>query len=309
MSAVARYFLAQGVSVSGSDREGSQLVKDLIKEGVKFLAGHKMSNIKKDVDLAIYTRAIGMDNPELKAAKKFGVRAAAVYKVLGILANNKFNIAIAGMHGKSTTTAMIGLISEAAGLEPSVFVGTQVKEWQSNFRFGKSNFLISEACEYKDNFLAFKPKIGVITNIDAEHLGYFKNLDRLIKSFQKFAAGVKRDGYLIVNGDNQYSLNIKGGAARRICFGQGKENDFRAEEINLRAEGSSFVVKCPAYAKYNNQEFRLNIPGLFNIYNALAAISAAAVLGVEREVSEKCLENFRGVWRRFEFKGKREEIE
>lgn len=309
MSAMARYFLAQNVSVSGSDREESQIVKDLRKEGVKFLAGHKVSNVKKDVDLVIYTRALSKYNPELEAAKKLNLKTATVYKVLGELSKDKSTIAVAGIHGKSTTTTMIGLISEAAGFKPSVFVGTQVKEWKSNFRFGKSNLLISEACEYKDNFLALKPKIGVITNIEAEHLDYFKNLDRLIKSFQKFAAGIKRDGYLIVNGDNQYSLNIKGGAARRICFGQGKENDFRAEKIKLGPAGSSFVVNCPSFMRYNNCEFRLNIPGLFNIYNALAAISTAAVMGVEQEITERCLENFGGIWRRFEFVGIKNKIE
>ena len=199
MSAVAKYFLSLGKEVSGSDREETEMTK---------IVGHAADNLPNDVDLAVYTEAINRDNVELAKARKMNLKILSVYQVLGELSKDKFTIAVAGMHGKSTTTSIIGLIMEAAGLEPTVFVGTQVREFGGNFRPGKSEYLVSEACEYRDNFLNYNSDIGVVTNIEAEHLDYFKNLAGVKKSFKKFIWQIKKNGWLVYNGDNKNIISI-----------------------------------------------------------------------------------------------------
>ena len=189
MSALAQFYLAQGDQVFGSDLVTSLITDSLKKQGAKiFLGSHQEKNLKPDIDLVIYSAAVPKDNPELAAAKKRGIKCQTYSQALGDLTKKMFTIAISGMHGKSTTTAMLGLILEAADLDPTVIIGTKVKEWGigNNFRLGKSKYLVIEADEYNASFLDYRPQIIVLLNIEEEHLDFYKDLSDIVRTFKKY---------------------------------------------------------------------------------------------------------------------------
>ncbi len=301
MSALAKYFLAEGKEVNGSDRTRSEITKQLIKLGARINFEQVKENIKPEIDLVVYTKAVPPEQAERLAAQKLGLPAYAVYEVLGQLSKDKKTIAVAGMHGKSTTSSLMGLVAEAAGLDPTVFVGTQVKAWDGNLRIGKSQYLISEACEYKDSFLNYHPYMAIITNIEAEHLDYFKNLEGVMKSFQQFTSQVKKDGWLVINADNQNAKQVGDKfTGNLISFAvEEVEAELRAEQIELK-EKTEFRLSCPKFREYDGQKIVLQVPGLFNVYNALAVIASSAVLGIKIDIVKKVLAEFKGIWRRFE---------
>ncbi|PIX92647.1 UDP-N-acetylmuramate--L-alanine ligase [Candidatus Kuenenbacteria bacterium CG_4_10_14_3_um_filter_39_14] len=312
MSALARYFLSLGKAVSGSDRDRSEITEKLEQLGATVYKGHAASNLGNNIDLVVYTEAISKDNQELIRARDLQLPTYSVYQVLGGLSQGKYTVAVAGMHGKSTTTSMVGLILEAAGLNPTVFVGTQLKEFDGNLRLGKSQYLVSEACEYRDNFLNYQPNIGVVTNIEAEHLDYFKNIAGVKKSFKRFISQIKNDGWLVFNGDDKHALQLaKTARGNKISFGVDNQLvDFRAASIEIGDNGdTNFTLASKKLKEYDGIRFSLKVPGNFNVYNALAAISVAAILAVKVQVVQDVLSKFNGVWRRFEFKGEREGIQ
>jgi len=198
VSALAQYYLSKGHQVSGSDLVASEITDFLKKKGAKVIIGNSAENIKKDFDLVVYSPAVKYDNPELLQAKSYRLKAISYPEALGDLTKEYYTIAVAGAHGKSTTTAMIGLILTKAGLDPTVIVGTKVKEFgNSNFREGGDKFFVIEACEYDSSFLHYFPKIIVVTNIDKEHLDYFKTFANVKKAFNKFIAKLPAGGHLI----------------------------------------------------------------------------------------------------------------
>ena len=262
VSALAQYYLAKGNQVSGSDLVISEITDFLEKKGIKIFNGNSENNISKDIDLIIYSPAVRKDNPEIKKAKELKIKLQSYPEALGELTKEYYTIAVAGSHGKSTTTAMLGILMQNAGLDPTVIVGTKVKEFgNSNFRFGKSKFLVIEACEYDASFLHYFPKIIVITNIDKEHLDFFKTFTNVKKAFKDFFKKLPKDGFLIENKNNK----------------------------NLKIEKEK-IKKV------------LEIPGEHNVLNALAALQVAKVLGVPEKISLKSLSKFNGTWRRFEIK-------
>ena len=274
VSAIARMMLAEGKIVSGSDTSDSAIIDELRKLGAKIFIGHSADNVADDVDLIVYTPAAAADNPELKRAAKMGISALSYPEMLGIISKNKYTIAISGAHGKTTTTAMIAKILIDAGKDPTVIVGSLLKDQGSNFVAGKSEYFVVEACEYKKSFLNLNPKIIVITNIDNDHLDYYGDLENIKKAFGEFAAKLPEDGYLICNSSDENLKEIIG------------------------------KVKCEIidYTKVNNN-FNLKIPGEHNIKNAQVAMAATEILGVDSKKAENSLESFEGTWRRFEFKG------
>ncbi len=307
MSAAARYFLDQGKRVCGSDRESNSLIEELKRRGAIIYPEHKPENITADFDLVVYTQAIEPGNPELMKAKALKLKKLTIYQWLGLLSQDKFTVAVAGMHGKSTTTAMLGLIMERAGMDPTIFVGTKVKKWQSNFRLGQSRYLLSEACEYRDNFLNYQPDVAIINNLEAEHLDYFKNLSGVKKSFKKFAGQIKKGGFLVTNMDNKNTRELARSRGNAVTWGIENRADFVAREIKTKKDGTTefkLLAKAVPFGDYNQRVYRLKVPGIFNIYNALGAIAGAAVLGVKSTVAQKALAEFPGVWRRFEYKGR-----
>ena len=274
VSAIARMMLAEGKIVSGSDVSDSAIIDELRKLGAKIFLGHNADNVAEDVDLLVYTPALTADNPELKKAVELGISTLSYPEMLGLISKNKYTIAVSGAHGKTTTTAMIAKILIDAGLDPTVIVGSLLKDQGSNFVAGKSEYFVVEACEYKKSFLNLSPKIIVITNIDNDHLDYYGNLENIKKAFGEFAAKLPEDGYLICNSSDENLKEIIG------------------------------KVKCEIidYTKVNNN-FNLKIPGEHNIKNAQVAMAATEILGVDSKKAENSLESFEGTWRRFEFKG------
>jgi UDP-N-acetylmuramate--alanine ligase len=271
VSALAKYYLEKGVSVSGSDLVSSKII-DALKGAEIYIGEHKASNLAEDVDLVIHSPAVPSDNPELEEAKMLGIEVKSYPQALGDLTRDYFTIAVTGTHGKSTTSAMLGVIMVEAGLDPTVIIGTKVKEFQnSNCRVGKSKYLVIEACEYEASFLNYWPQIIVITNIEEEHLDYYKNLDNILKAFKEFISHLPAEGKLVVNGDDE---NIK------------KISEAKGYSLNQEETG----------------KIKLNVPGQHNIYNALAALTVARILKIPDKVSFKALANYQGVWRRFDIK-------
>jgi len=308
MSALASYFLSLGKTVSGSDRDRTHITVELEKYGVAIFHGHCRENVGGLTELVIYTMAVAKDNPELLFARKHRLPILTVYQLLGLLSRQKYTVVVSGMHGKSTTTSIIGLLAEQAGLDPTVFVGTRVQEWRSNFRSGRSEYFISEACEYQDNFLNFRPDVLVITNVEAEHLDYFGNLSNIKKSFKRLVSQIKPLGTLVINWDDENAKELANNfQGMMVTYGIKNRADFQAKDIFINRKGETeFILKSPVA---NDFVITLKIPGIFNIYNALASLSASYAIGVKLKSAQKTIEKFHGVWRRFEYKGKKNGID
>src|SRR3989338_4909798 len=208
VSAIARMMLAEGKIVGGSDVSDSAIIDELRKLGANIFLGHSADNIADDVDLVVYTPAVTVDNPELKKATEMGIPMLSYPEMLGLISKDKYTIAVSGAHGKTTTTAMIAKILIDAGLDPTVIVGSLLKDSNphtlgatarrgSNFVAGKSKYFVVEACEYKKSFLNLNPKIIVIINIDNDHLDYYGNLENIKKAFGEFASKLPDGGYLV----------------------------------------------------------------------------------------------------------------
>jgi UDP-N-acetylmuramate--alanine ligase len=281
VSAIAKYHLEKGHIVSGSDLVSSEITEDLEKKGAKiFIGKHDAKNLPDNADVVVYSPAVKKDNLELKKANELKIKTLSYPQVLGILTKNHFTVAISGTHGKSTTTSMLGLILVKAGFDPTVVVGTKLKEFgDSNFRMGKSQYLVIEACEHEESFLNYWPKIAIVTNIEEDHLDYYKNLKNIIKAFKKFVGHLPKDGLLIINNDNKNSSGVSS---------EGKKLGLKIQGFSLKQKEAVALRKL------------LKIPGEHNVSDALAALAAARELGIPDKVSFESLSRYQGSWRRFE---------
>lgn len=275
MSGLARLFLHEGKKVSGSDRTPSAITDSLESEGVSFFSSHDVVHIAHDVDLIVYTEAIPHSNPELAFAKEKGIPCISYFEGLGLIANQYYLIAVSGSHGKTTTTAMLVDIFEAAGLDPTAIVGSLRASTNSNFRAGKSKYFIVEACEYKRDFLTLKPDVLIITNIEHEHVDYYKNLAEVQAAFRELAVRIPEDGVIIAQANDQNIVPVLEGVPARVVD----------------------------YQKYLDPLLPLQMPGIHNAMNAAAARAASAFVGIDDVVARAALSAFRGTWRRFEYKG------
>jgi UDP-N-acetylmuramate--alanine ligase len=275
MSGLARLFLHEKKEVSGSDRSPSDITRALETEGVTFFESQTAGNIADDIDLVVYTEAMSKNHEELVRARELGIPTMNYFEALGMVANEYFLVAVAGTHGKTTTTAMLIDIFEEAGLDPTAIVGSLRSKTQSNFRAGKSKYFIVEACEYRRDFLSLTPDILVITNIEHEHVDYYKDLRAVQEAFREFALQVREGGAVVVN---------FGGA-------------------NIAPILESVTVRVLDYGKFFDPTLKLKVPGLHNALNAAAAKAVADIVGVKPLRSHNILENFQGTWRRFEYKG------
>ncbi len=278
VSALAQYYLSKGYQVTGSDLVKSEITDFLKKKGVKIFIGNTRENIKQDLDFVVYSPAVKSNNPELLQATHYKLPTKSYPEALGEITKEYYTIAVSGAHGKSTTTAMIALLLAKAKLDPTVIVGTRVKEFgNSNFRAGKSKFLVIEACEYDSSFLKYFPNITVVTNVDKEHLDFFKTLANVKKAFKSFILKTANDGFLVFNQDNKFIPIIK-------------KSKFKVLPFSIRQKEVAKLKKI------------LYVPGKHNIYNALGALTVARILGIPDAISYKSLQEFRGTWRRFELK-------
>ncbi len=302
MSGLAEILNFEGFKVSGSDIKDTAITDKLKSYGIKVTIGQKAENIEDGTDLVVYTAAVKGDNPEIVAAKEKSIPVVERAVLLGaIMDRYKNSIAVSGTHGKTTTTSMISEIIMAANLDPTITVGGILQSIGGNIRVGSSEYFIAEACEYCDSFLHFKPYVGVVLTVDADHLDYFKNLGNIRKSFHKFEENIAENGTLVINSAiPNYKQLIEGLKSNIVIYGDG--GDICAKELEISDNGTySFDI-------YNKGIFEcrisLNVPGRHNVDNALAAFAAVKVFGVDNKYIIDGLGNYHGTDRRFQYKGK-----
>lgn len=306
MSGIAQILLHNGVKVSGSDIKESHLIDDLIKNGAAVNIGQRAENIENP-DLVVYTAAVKEDNEELMEAKKKGIKCVERAVMLGsIMKEYKTAVAVAGTHGKTTTTSMISHVLLYGETDPTIMVGGELDIIGGNLRKGGKEYFLTEACEYHRSFLEFFYKIGIILNVDADHLDYFKDLDEIIDTFGDFAARIGKDGYLIISNDDKNSVKASKKADCNIITIGRNDADYVAKNIVFDPLGrASFDV----YHKGENiSHLSLNVIGTHNVYNALASFACGCVLGISAGKIKEGIESFGGTKRRFEKKGYYNEI-
>ena len=301
LSAIAEILLSRGYGVSGSDMKESEITMNLAKKGARIFIGHAAENVE-NADLLVYSAAVGKDNPEIVRAAERGIEAVSRAEILGVLmAEYESSIAVSGTHGKTTTTSMISLILDQAKLEPTILVGGNLTEIGGNVKVGNSQYFITEACEYMDSFLSLRPKIEIILNIDSDHLDYFKDIDHIVSSFDKFAGLVPETGTIIAYDANPFVNKVIQGYNNVITFGLNENCSYYVTDIMFNENG------MPSFNVHHDGQLltkvQLAVPGEHNILNALAAFTCGHTLGVEAETIRKTLESYHGTQRRFDIVG------
>lgn len=304
MSGFAELLHSIGFTVSGSDTLESKITEHLESLGIHIIYEQVRENITKNIDLVVYTAAIHPDNPEFMAAKELGIPMMDRAEMVGqVMKNYKDAIAVSGTHGKTTTTSMISHILMAADLDPTISVGGILKAIHGNMRIGTSEHFVTEACEYTNSFLKFSPRIGIILNIEEDHMDFFKDINDIRHSFHQFALLLPKDGCLIINGNIDRLEEITEGiACPYITYGVGeKDYNYTAEHITFDDMG------CASYDLIINgrieERIVLSVPGLHNVENSLAAIALGKQLFLPIIKIQQGLLEFHGTDRRFEYKG------
>jgi len=303
MSGLAEILLGAGFTISGSDREASELTNHLEALGARINYPQSASNITEDMDLIVYTAAIHEDNPEFAAAKSSGKPMLTRAQLLGeIMENYARSITVAGTHGKTTTTSMVSQILLETADEPTISVGGILDAIGSNVHVGDSDVFITEACEYTNSYHSFFPKYNIILNVEADHLDFFKNLENYRASFKKFAGNTAEDGILIINKEIQdVNYFTEGLKCQVITYSLKGDADIYPTDIKYNEKGfASFV---PVFNGKTLDRVELNVPGDHNISNALAAIALCIEIGISYDLILTGLKKFGGAHRRFEFKG------
>ncbi len=307
MSGLAQILASRGFAVSGSDRSASPITEELSQKGIHVCIGQKADNITSSLDLVIFTAAIHPDNPEYQRTKELGLPSLTRAELLGeIMRNYGCPIAVAGTHGKTTTTSMISEILLSSEADPTISVGGILKTIGGNVRVGHSDYLVAEACEYTNSFLSMYPKIGVILNVDADHLDFFKDLADIRSSFRRFAQLIPADGTLVISSDiENYQELTEGLSCHVVTFGSDRSrSDYYPVNIRYN-ELSRPTFTCCQHIQTggHTQLLTLKVPGEHNVYNALAAVAVADLLKIPRDQTAAALASYQGTDRRFEYKG------
>lgn len=275
MSALARHFLSEKKTVSGSDRSLTPITKSLASEGVQIFSEQSPENLSSDIELVVYTEAMKEEHPEMVAARALSVPMMNYFEALGLAMNPYYLIAVAGTHGKTTVSAMLTDIFESVDKDPTAIIGSLRAKTQSNYRAGKSKYAIVEACEYKRDFLHLKPDILVITNLEYEHVDYYQSLEDVQDAFTSLVSQVNEGGVVITETSN----------------------------INIAPVVAGAQAKVVNYHDFLELDLPLKQPGMHNRLNAAAAIAAAAQENIAVDDAKQALSQFIGTWRRFEYKG------
>ena len=276
VSALVRFFIGKGIKATGSDRDESMITDELEKLGVKVFVGHNASNISEDVSVVVYSPAIPDSNPEIQFAREHNIPTYSYPEALGLISEGMRTIAVSGTHGKTTTTAMIAEMLVGNKKDPTAIVGSLLKEANSNFVSGKSDLFVVEACEYKRSFLCLSPEILIITNIDNDHLDYYKDIDDIISAFHQIAVMVPAHGYIVADmRDKNVVKALK---------------DVGAKIIDYSRIGDTST-------------FNLSVLGEHNIKNAQATLAVAEILNISYDNALLELRKFNGTQRRMEYKG------
>lgn len=298
MSAIAHIFNRRGDLVTGSDRQENATIRRLRSEGINIVEGHDPANIH-GADVVIYSAAIAKDNVELLEARRLGIPALERSTILGqLMEPYKRRIAVAGAHGKTTTTSMISSILESAKIDATVLIGGDMKSMGGNARLGDGDSILTEACEAYESFLHLNPSIAVVTNIDAEHLDHYDTVENVERAFGQFLNRVDADGCVIANWDDLRTRRVCENIDRRIVrYGLGGDADWLATDIDISTPDPSYTLV------HNGSPLglvRISVPGLHNISNSLAAAAVAFEMGIGFEAIANGLSSFCGTGRRFE---------
>jgi UDP-N-acetylmuramate--alanine ligase len=293
MSGLAEVLATGGASVSGCDAKRSAATDLLIRRGVNVTFGHDASHVD-DAGLLVVTSAMRPDHPELEAARVKGIRVMKRAEVLGAIVNAKRSVCVSGTHGKTTTSAMVSIVLEESGLDPTVLVGGMVRNLQTNAKTGNSDFIVVEADEYDRTFHQLKPEIAIVTNVEADHLEYYGSFEAIVEAFRIFLRGVK--GPILACIDDPGVAQVVEGFPNVITYGLGEGAELRATNVEFSERGTSFDVPGVGF-------FKLFLPGEHNVRNALAAIGAGRALGLDPHAISGALAKFLGVDRRFQVLG------
>lgn len=302
LSALARVMLGRGMTVSGSDAAAPNAVTDALEKlGAKIYVGHDANNIS-GADLLVVTTAAQDDNAEIIAAHLQQIPILKRRNFLRELTQDNDVVAIAGSHGKTTTTAMIGLILADAGQDPTAVIGGIVPEWETNARVGKSKWFVIEADEYDYAFLGLAPKITVLTNVDYDHPDLFPTREIYQNAFSDFLKQTRADGLIVVCGDEQVASQLAGASQRQVVrYGFGTGNGWQAVDVRPNGKGGSDFEIHKQGSRVGTATLR--VPGSHHILDALAAIATADTVGVSIESAVGTLAKFAGVGRRFQVRG------
>lgn len=303
MSSLAEILLHKGKKISGSDGVQTAVTDSLEKMGIKVAIGQKAENITDDIDLVVYTAAVSEDNPELAAARASKAAVIDRAELVGMLMlEYKHPISVAGTHGKTTTSSLVTEILLAAKVEPTVSIGGMLPSIGGNYKVGNDDYFVLETCEYCDSFLKFNPHSAIILNVDKDHIDYFKNLDNIYKSFNKFARRIPENGFLVINNDIQRLGEVLDGViAPVITYGKDSTAQWYPTDISFNSQGfAAYTANCKGK---KIAEIELRIPGEHNVYNSLAAFALACGYGIDKEAIIKGIYNYTGTDRRFQHKG------
>ncbi len=300
MYSLARLTLNRGISVTGSDREDSPRTDELRLLGVNINIGHRAENVK-GASLVVYSHAISADNSELLAAKSLDIPAVSRSCYLGaLMLGYTGRIGVSGSHGKSTTVAMLDCIFSHAGCDPTTLSGADLPIGEP-VRIGGKSLLIYEACEYRDSFLDFSPTVAIALNLELDHTDYFENIDALKSSFASALGRASKA--VIIGGDDPELIDAAEGlGTKAVSFGGSEHNEYRFSITSFKPSGFELDL-----FRFGNRigSFSLNIPGVFNVHNATAAITAALEYGIDVSAVSEAIASFRGIPRRLEYIGSR----
>jgi UDP-N-acetylmuramate--alanine ligase len=301
MSGIAEVLAGGGIAVTGCDLRRSAITDHLQSRGIAVQIGHDPSHLSGH-DLVVITSAVRGVHAEVDAARASGMRVMKRAEVLGALVAEKRSVCVAGTHGKTTTSAMMTMILEEAGLQPTVLVGGVIRNLETNARRGAGDFIVAEADEYDRTFHQLRPEIAIITNIEADHLEYYGSLEAIVEAFSIFVRGVAEHGSVIGCADDPLVLKLLEETRRQrpglnvIGYGLGEKADLRATELEFSERGAHFDIQGIG-------SFELFVPGEHNVRNALSTIAAARQLGIDAATISSALARFLGVDRRFQLLG------
>ena len=302
MSPLAEILHTKGYRITGSDCNESDNLKRMRSLGIPVTLGQRAENIGPDVELVVYTAAVSPDNPELQEARRRGIPLLERAKLLGVMTRRcRTTVAVAGTHGKTTTTSMLAQILLEAGRDPSLFIGGRLPLIGANGRAGSHDLMVCEACEFKDHYLEMNPAIAVILNVDADHLDYFGSMENIIRSFHTFAG--RTTGTVIYNADDAHAPQAVEGItnAKLVTYGSSDTCDWYARDI--RTANGAYEAYDLYHAGQLFCHIQLGIPGLHNVQNSMAAAAAASLCGVSPDEIAAGIAHFHGAGRRFEFLG------
>lgn len=304
MSGLALLLKKEGYNVYGSDMQMSVKTEHLEENGINVMIGHDAQNIVSCcAETVVYTAAIPQDNPELVYAREHGIVLLKRSELVGIImARYKNAVGISGTKGKTTTTALLSAVLEACGKDPSCLIGGTSKNFGTNFRVGKGDVIVAEACEYRDSFLDFAPSIALILNVELEHTDYFKSIEQLEDSFVKFAHITPEDGTVIGCADCSTAMSILSRVERKkVTFGINNKADFTAKNIS---EGLDGKLSCDIYIR-DVFATHVEVPlcGKHNAYNVLAVFAVTDCFGIPADTVAESMKNFKGTGRRFDYYG------